>query len=215
MTEPGEITQWYRKAQGGDAQAAAQLWQEYSSGLLRSAKGLLERRGLPRRAVDEEDVVTAAFYSFLAAASEGQFPAIEDRDAVWRTLLTVTLNEARNVVRKERADKRGGGSVRGDSVFIAAGEAASRSGFDGAADPRRLEADEAAIGLECLERLEKAINEQCEEPQRTAVRRTLELRLQGYSSQEIADELGCSERTITRYLRMLRLLVCVERDETL
>src|SRR5262245_55424794 len=68
-----------------------------------------------RRVTDEEDVVVVAFERFLRGVRQGRFPRLADRDDLWAILFTLTERTARNTIRDQQREKRGGGNVRGDS----------------------------------------------------------------------------------------------------
>src|SRR5207302_8397969 len=82
----------------------------------------------PRRAADEEDVALSAFDSFCRHAEQGHFPRLDDRDDLWRILLTLTVRKASRLKRTEACAKRGGGKVRAETDLpaddTAEGEAA-------------------------------------------------------------------------------------------
>ncbi len=50
-------------------------------------------------------------------ADEGQLLALDDRDCLWRMLLTWTRHDITDHIRADKRLKRGGGQVRGDSIF--------------------------------------------------------------------------------------------------
>ena len=56
---------------------------------------LLSVRRAPRRASDEEDVALSAFQSFYQGIARGRFPQLEDRDNLWRLLITITARKRR------------------------------------------------------------------------------------------------------------------------
>ncbi len=110
-----EISRWIRGLARGDEAAAQAIWQRYSERLIRLAQRRLE--GLPRRIADEEDVVLSAMHSFLRGAAAGRYPQLADREDLWHLLVTITSHKAIKQARRQRAQKRGGGIVRGDSAF--------------------------------------------------------------------------------------------------
>src|ERR1700712_2111004 len=92
----GSVTRWLGdlKAGDGDGGAAQKLWELYCESLVRLAQGIL---GASNRAVeDEEDAALSAFDSFFAAASRGRLPRLDDRDDLWRVLVTITSRKALN-----------------------------------------------------------------------------------------------------------------------
>lgn len=108
MSGPGSVTVWLdRLKAGGDRDAAmGELWGRYFRDLVRRAREHL--RG--RRSIDDgEDVALSAFDGFVRGVEAGKFPKLEDRDDLWRVLLMMAANKARNAVRDEGRAKRGGG----------------------------------------------------------------------------------------------------------
>ncbi len=64
-------------------------------------------------------------HSFVRGAARQRFPKLQDRDDLWRILVTITARKAVRFKRRRMADKRGGGQVRGESIFVAAGDGAN------------------------------------------------------------------------------------------
>src|SRR5436190_4397460 len=107
MPSDDPITFWIDGIKAGDAQAAAKLWERYSIQLLNFAR----RRLTPSRARanDEEDVVLSAFNSLFRRARKGAFSRLNDRNDLWRLLVTITHRKALRALRRECTAKRGGG----------------------------------------------------------------------------------------------------------
>ena len=61
----------------------------------------------------------SAFQSFCERAGRGQFPQLDDRDDLWRLLATITVRKALDTMRHQTRQKRGGGSVLGESALLA------------------------------------------------------------------------------------------------
>ncbi len=92
MTPAESVSQWIGQLQAGDRAAAQKLWERYFQRLVGLARKKLQ--GLPRRAADEEDVALSAFASFCRGAEEGRFPRLQERDNLWRPLVTITVRKA-------------------------------------------------------------------------------------------------------------------------
>jgi hypothetical protein len=114
--DEGSITHWLDELKAGDPTAAQHLWARYFTDLVRRARARL--RKAPRAAEDEEDVALGAFDSFCTAAARGRFPRLDDRDDLWRVLVTLTERKASKLLRRQRRLKRGGGRVVGVSDFV-------------------------------------------------------------------------------------------------
>ena len=91
------------------------LWRTYYERLVHYARGRLGT--MPRRDADEEDVALSAMNSFYRGWSDGRFANLNDPDDLWKMLLTITARKANKRIRYQQAEKRGAGTVRGESVF--------------------------------------------------------------------------------------------------
>src|SRR5262245_16840975 len=109
MDTGGSVTHWLHQLGDGDAAAAQPLWERYFDRLVHLACQKL--RGAPRCAADEEDVALSAFDSFCRGAARGRFPKLNDRHNLWALLVRITDCKAKDLVRHERAQKRGGDYV--------------------------------------------------------------------------------------------------------
>jgi len=114
--ELGSITRWITGIREGGSTAANELWNRYYRRLVGLARKKL--RDSPRRVADEEDVALSTFNGFCRSAEEGRFPSLDDRDDLWQVLVMLTARKAANQIKHLRRAKRGGGNVRGESVFM-------------------------------------------------------------------------------------------------
>jgi RNA polymerase sigma factor (sigma-70 family) len=184
-TDRGTITHWLERLKAGEKDAAQKIWEAYFRKLVPIAKKHLS--GLLARDADEEDVIVSAFDSFYRGLERGRFPDLHDRDELWRLLVVITARKASDQRAHERRSKRGEGLIvrdLEDSVLelIAAEEPTPEVAAEVAESFRRL-----------LERLEDA-----------SLRELAILRLEGFTTEEIADKLGCVPRTIERKLHLIR-----------
>jgi DNA-directed RNA polymerase specialized sigma24 family protein len=179
----------------GDGNDIQRLWDRYFARLVRLAGARLP--GHTRRAFDEEDVALSAFHSFCERVGRGQFPDLADRDDLWRLLATITTRKVIASMRHQTRQKRGGGHVLGESGLSErddeAGEGMARF------LSREPTPEEAAQFVDDYDRLFARLDD--------PTLRTIALRkLEGFSSQEIAAELGTSTRTVDRKLRLVRAI---------
>lgn len=190
----GSVSIWIQQAKEGDEEAAHELWNRYFHRLVGFAHKKMS--GMKRRSQDEEDMAICALSSFLHDAQRGRYPDLNDRDGLWPLLATITERKVINQYEKERALKRGGGNVRGESIFVNAGQDDQARGIEGFAAPSAGEDFSEALCAECNDMLTALEDE------------TLQLiarrRLEGFSNEEIASELGCVRRTIERKLERIR-----------
>ena len=145
------------------------------------------------RAYDEEDVANSVFFALCSGAERNRFPDIHNRDDLWRLLFAATNRKVIDHVRRNGREKRGGGKLRGESVF---GKDVDERGFDGFAGPEPspemlLEMDESFHRLLGLLRDD-------------TLRQIALWRMEGFTNQEIADKLSVTERTIERKVRLIR-----------
>ena len=164
--------------------------------------GVAALRGSPRRVEDEEDAALSAFDSFCAAAAEGRFPRLEDRDGLWRILVTITRRKALDQVERQGRQKRGGA----DGVPGAIGHGGDHHDQITSAEPTPEFA--ALVADECRRLLVSLADER--------QRQIAVLRMEGYTNEEIAQRLGCGLRSVVRKLDLIRKtwIAVTERAET-
>src|SRR5262245_1394879 len=126
----GSVTRWLGALQTGDLAAAQPLWERYFDRLVRLARrqiGAARRGGAE---ADEEDAALRAFDSFCRRAAEGRFPRLDDRDDLWRLLVTLTSCKAADQLRRRGRQKRGRGRILGEADLIGTGNAAGGEVLD-------------------------------------------------------------------------------------
>ncbi|MGZ6033365.1 MAG: ECF-type sigma factor [Isosphaeraceae bacterium] len=197
----GSITHWVGDLRGGDLAAAQPLWERYFGRLVVLARGKLERQRHPRAEADEEDAALSAFNSFCVGIAQGRFPQLADREDLWRILMTITVRKAYAQVQRQKRLKRGGGRVveeaalrgpKGDSPF----DAASAPGLEMIAGEEPTP-EFAAMVAEEYRRLLDALEDD-------GLRQVAISRMEGYTCDEIAAQLGCARRTVARRLDLIR-----------
>lgn len=202
MAEPdGSITHWLGDLRGGDRDAVQPLWERYFSRLVILARAKLVGRRHPRAEADEEDAALSAFNSFCAGVAEGKFPQLADREDLWRILMTITVRKAYAQMQREKRLKRGGGKV----VEEAALRAPRSDGLPDSSSAAGLEMiagteptpEFAAIVAEEYRRLLDGLEDE-------GLRQVAIRRMEGYTCDEIAVELGCARRTVARRLDLIR-----------
>lgn len=192
MTDDVEMTVWLNKLSEAPDQAMEKIWEGYFTKLVSYAHKKLG--ALPRRATDAEDIAAEALHSFYRRASDDRFPDLKDRHDLWKLLLTITARKAGKEIRGHLAQKRGGGAVRGESIFVNAnGEGA---GIAGEAEPTDQFAE--LFADELLQKLDSLDDERLKE---IAIRK-----MEGYTNPEIAQQLDCALRTVERKLERIRNL---------
>jgi RNA polymerase sigma factor (sigma-70 family) len=183
------VTRWIDELRHDDPRAAAALWERFLERMLAVARQRL--RGAPRRVADEEDVVAVAFERFLHGVRQGRFPRLDDRDDLWAVLFTLTARHAARQARDQLRERRGGGGVRGDSALRPAGVEPIEPADDGPTPA------ESAGVQDSLARLLEALDDD-------ELRSITLARMEGYTNAEIARQIGRSEVTVERRLRLIR-----------
>lgn len=183
-----------RRVRTGDDDAIAELWNGYFQRLVR-----LAAKRLPsnlKRAGDEEDIALSAFNSFIAGIRRDQFPDLSGPDNLWGLLITLTGRKVNAHLRFQTRQKRGGGAVRGESVFMDSDESGKSAGIGGISG----EAMTADLSVE----LEEACNDLLDQLPDAQLRQIAVMRMDGFLVDEIADRLGLSKRATERRLQLIR-----------
>jgi DNA-directed RNA polymerase specialized sigma24 family protein len=180
----GSVTTWIRALSAGQGDVAQNLWERYFARMVELARNKL--RASVSRAADEEDVALSAFHSFFRAASEQRFPRLANRDDLWQVLVVLTARKAIDQRKYETRKKRADSSTR------PLDDAAIESIVGTDPDP----AFAAMVADEFRALLEKLPDEQLRQ---IAVRK-----LEGFTNDEIAADLGCTVRTVGRRLALIR-----------
>lgn len=189
----GSTTDWIAGLRAGNPAAADSLTRHYFKRLT-----LIARQSLPgaaRRVADEEEIAVSVLHRVCVGVQQGRFPEIHDREDLWALLLTITRGKVADLLKHERRQKRGGGKVRGHSIFSAPG----RSEVSGFAE---LVADE--LTPEFVVQLDEEQHRLLGLLRDDTHRRIAVWRMEGYSNEEIAVKLDVSVKTVGRKLRMIR-----------
>lgn len=193
MSEVHSVSDLLQQLEDDQSEAARQLWDRCINRLIGAARKRL--RNLPRHAADEEDVAVSAFDAFFQGVKDQRFRRLENREDLWQVLTMLAERKAIAVMRRELADKRGGGLNRGESVFeklIA--ESSVAGGIDQVADPDPAIVD--GFTQEVREMLEGLDDELL---QKIAMKK-----LEGYTNREIAQQLDIALRAVKRKLQLIR-----------
>lgn len=167
----------------GDQRAATEIFQTYVSRLVGLARNRLSARMSKR--IDPEDVVQSAYRSFFRHARNDRYELSRSGD-LWSLLAAITVRKVHGQVEHHTAQKRAISREEADP----GGEALL--GVPPDAVSREPSPDEALAVVEELETVMRELS-----PDH---RRMLELRLQEHTIEEVAESIGCSERTVRRVL---------------
>ena len=195
MSSAGSVSLWIKQLKAGEEAALGKLHARYWPYLVGLARCKLKET--PRRATDEEDVAQQAFWGFYKSLRAGRLPQLANRRQLLGLLSHITTCQAANQIKHELGvRKRGAGRVQGESVL----ESAALSG------------DAHVLGLEQiadsgLTPQERILLDDCYHFYVNGLpdhlRPFAELYLAGWKYREIADRLGCTERTVDRKMALI------------
>lgn len=184
---PRSVTKMLLDMKSGNDEAERLLLGRYYDKLLSVARRKLGDG--PRGVADEEDIALEAFHALLDGVRDDRFKRLDDRDDLWQVLLMLTARRASNHLRAERTQKRGGGKVRGPSVFLTPGDEEVGGMEQAIGDEPSPEL--AAQFLETLRGLWEASPE-------TEARRVIQMKLAGRTQAEIAEALGITKSQVEK-----------------
>jgi RNA polymerase sigma-70 factor (ECF subfamily) len=184
LPEPQFLLDLWR---AGDEDAARQLFDRYVDRLVGLARRRISQRLASR--VDPEDVVQSVFRTFFGRLKAGQF-VIEDQDALTKLLVRITVHKTLRQVEYHQAAKR---ATKAETTQGSQSHERMQQLLDREPTP-----DEANAFLDQLEHFLNKL--------KPTERRVLELRMQGYSNEEIAEQLGTYDRKIRRVMERIREL---------
>lgn len=190
---PEQFAELLDQVRSGDDQATEQLWEDYFQRLVRIAAKKLPQN--LRRVGDEEDIALSAFHSFIAGVRRDQFPDLSGPDNLWGLLITLTGRKVHAHLRHQTRQKRGGGSVRGESVFIDP-KGNSRGGIGGVTGDHGSPDLHAELAEACDGLLDQLPDDQ--------LRQIAVMRMDGFLVDEIATKLELSKRAVERRLQLIR-----------
>jgi RNA polymerase sigma-70 factor (ECF subfamily) len=180
----------------GDQAAAASVFHEFASRLVGLARTRLGDRF--RQKVDPEDVVQSVYKSFFWRVADGPFE-LQDSSSLWTLLTVITLHKCGHQVEYYQAACRD--VQREQRPAVCDAESSLRS-FEAIA--REPQPSEAAALTETLEQVMQQLDEREQQ--------ILTLRLQGYSTVEIAPLVQRTDRTVRLVLERVRKLLEPQRD---
>jgi RNA polymerase sigma-70 factor (ECF subfamily) len=175
------------RLRAGDEAAAREVFQRFVGKLVPFARRQFD--AVLRRKVDPEDVVQSAYKSFFHRYGAGQLE-VRDWGKLWGLLTMITLRKCLDRVEYHRAERR---DVRREATARPGGPATEPWWEAMAREPTP---EQAAVLAETVGQLVSGLEE--------GERPVLELSLQGYTTQEISEQLGRPERSVRRLREQVR-----------
>lgn len=178
--EEGDDRSLLRQFRAGECDAATHLYVRYANRL----QALTRQQTNPAFAsrFDPEDVVQSVFRTFFRRVSEGMYD-VPPGEELWNLLLVLALNKIRTLGKHHQAQKR---SIRSTCSMDEVDVTKSDADEDNSYRVLRLVIDEMLSGMPSIKR------------------EIIQLRIQGYQVQDIAEKTGRAKRTIERILQQFK-----------
>jgi DNA-directed RNA polymerase specialized sigma24 family protein len=198
--DDGSITRWIAGVKAGDPAAVQPLWERYFARMVHLARARLRASRSRDAGSEEEDAALSAFDSLCAGLAGGRFPQLADRDDLWRLLVVVTTRKVQAHVRLQLRQKRGGGRVRpaSDHPDLDSDDDILARAFGSEPTP-----EFAVMVAEEYRRLLDRLGDD-------VLRKVAILRMEGFTTDAIAVQLGCARRTVARQLALIRRILAAE-----
>ena len=187
MSDPTDDRDLIKQFKEGSESAATELFDRYCERLMKLARRRIGQRMTSR--VDPEDVIQSAFRTFFVRVKNDEFTFQGEND-LFKLLVRLTVHKTLRQVAFHRAAKR--------NPELEAGH-----GSDAQEMLQQLSTGEATPEVEVtlLDEFERFMKQLPEFD-----RKVLEMRLQGYSTTEIAAELKSYDRKIRRVIERIEEL---------
>lgn len=197
------VTVWIKRLQHGESAAAQMLWEHFFTRLLVVAKQKMGENS--RRVYDEEDAAQSAFHSLCKGIKAGRFPDLDDRNGLWRLLVTITYRKIRRRQVYDRSQKR---NIDRQVLPPQIPDGSTSFSPDHVAN---LEAIEPApdFVVQAKENLEQLISQLDND----VLCQICCLKLEGFRDGEIAEKLNCSRRTVQRKIEVIKKIWQNLKDE--
>jgi RNA polymerase sigma-70 factor, ECF subfamily len=193
-SDPHTDQQLVEKVRTGSESAAAELFNRYVSRLLRVARKRIGERMNSR--LDPEDVVQSVFRTFFTRLKNDQFEFADDDD-LSKLLVRITLHKTLRQIAYHRAARRNPGQEAPQ------GELSQH-------DIMQVMAKEPTpvTVVTFMDQLDHFLGRLSPEEQQI-----LTLRLQGYSTEEIAGQINSYDRKVRRVLERVKAIVQKEERD--
>lgn len=193
MIDPESIASYFRKLKKNEPDALDSLCRLFYERLAAIAR---KRFGnFPLRVIDEYAIANEVLQSFHRRALQGEFSAPREHTEVLITLSQLTRDRVVDAIRRQTAQKRGGGQTRGNSIFEPTDDRRN-----GSFDQFQAKQETPSTREMAEERLQALLAKLSGADLRTI----LFLRYEGFTNEEIADQMETSVATVERKRRRIR-----------
>lgn len=197
--ESSQITVWLRSFEQGNQLAAQKLWDCYFQQIFAFAEK--RTRGKFQAKVDPEGIAASVFKSLWRGAQDGRLGTVADRNELRALLLSIAKQKVIDRIRREKAQKRGGGRD-----VLSLSDSAGKKVLSMLPASHSSPCEEVEFREE-FQRLLNLLDD--EQLQRIAM-----LKLQGNTNQEITGVAEISIATVNRKLRLIRSKWNLELEST-
>lgn len=174
----------------GDAAAADLLFERYSRRTWKLAENLIAQRLKPR--FDGDDVVQSVFRTFLRHSREGSYQ-VEPAESLWKLLSAIARNKVSERVAFHLAQRR---AIGREQSLAADPDDSGSDQLLAAMQPRVDDAlalvEEVTAALSAFDPWAKQMFEHC---------------LDGHTTSQIAELMGCSRWTVRRMLDAIGMAI--------
>ncbi len=192
MTDSGTFSCLLERLRAGDEGEIRKLWDRYFEPLKQFARHRVDARY--RKTHDDEDLALSAINAFQKCLQDGRYAEVDGQNDIWRLLVAITEKKAIDHLRRQHAKKRGEGTMRGESFFVAPnGEQGGISQIEHCVLDHEFAVD-FFDQLQCL-------FQKLDDPD---LIRIVRARIEGYTNAEIALQIGKSVSSVERKLRLAR-----------
>ncbi len=188
-----QIANYFAKLEADEPDAVEPLCTLYYEKLAAIAR---RRFGsFPLRVIDEYAIANDVLQAFHARARRGEFATIREPSGLLLVLSQLTRDRVVDAIRRQTAQKRGGGRIRGNSIFSPTD--GQRSGDF---DRFRGEQETPSTKEIATEQIQQLLDKLSDSDLRTI----LVLRYEGLTNEEIAEQMQLSIATVERKRRRIR-----------
>ncbi len=155
---------------------------------------------MPRTVADEEDITLSAFDIFFSGVARGRFPQLDNRDDLWCILVTIAKRKVADHAQRQNRQKRGGGRLLDEAALAGTHRDGTVLGELAGSEPS------PEVVLATTDEIRRLFGLLPDE----SLRLIALLKMEGYTNDEIAANLGSALRSVERKLKRIRNLLAAE-----